>query len=272
MNDISLYEEISLSQNGFPVRIRLQEMFTGSLLPYWHEQIEMMYFDSGSCHMTCGRNTFEAKKGDLILINSSELHFFDTADNVNFVCVILHPNMFADINFKDVRVQNLICSDGYVKEVFASLKKEYKEREKGYDMAIKGIVYELMTYLVRKYPLKSGPRPAENEIITKRICGVLEYILKHYAENISTATLAKKWYVSEYYFCRFFKKATGQSPVNYINRTRVEKAAVLLKNTDESVTGISVKVGFDDVNYFSRTFKKYTGLSPSQYRKIRERA
>ena len=269
MNEMSLYEKIPLEKNGFPIRILLQEMCVGRLLPHWHEHIEMLFFDSGSCQMTCGQNSFTANKGDLIFINSSELHFFDKANNIKYICVILHPKIFEDINFKDVFIQNLICSDEYLKEIFGSIKKEFSEQERGYDMAIKGLVYELMTYISRKYPQRNKLFPVENEIIKRRINDVLEYISFHYADNLSTAVLAKKWYISEYYFCRFFKNATGQSPINYINRTRIEKAAVLLRNTNENITNISSKVGFDDVNYFSRTFKKFMNVSPSQYRKIR---
>ena len=57
--------------------------------------------------------------------------------------------------------------------------------------------------------------------------------------------------------------------MNYINRTRIEKSATLLKNTNESITNIAIKVGFNDVNYYSRTFKKFMNMSPTQYRNIK---
>ena len=123
MNDISLYEQIPQEKNGFPVRILLTEGFDGSLLPHWHEHIEMMYFIAGSCQMTCGRNTFRAKRGDLIFINSTELHFFDKTSNINYICLILNPKMFADIDFKDTYVKNLICSDEHLREIFTLMKK-----------------------------------------------------------------------------------------------------------------------------------------------------
>ena len=218
--------------------------------------------------MTCGQNSFTAKEGDLVFINGSEIHFFEKTNNIKYLCVILNPKMFEDIDFKDIYIQNVIYTDKKVKTIFDSILKEFTEQKKGCDMAIKGLIYEIMTYLLRNYLQDNNIKQNENRIITQRINEVLEYISFHYADNITTAELAKKWYLSEYYFCRFFKNATGQSPVNYINRTRIEKAAVLLKKTNENITNIAIKVGFDDVNYFSRTFKKFMNVSPSKYRKI----
>ena len=269
MNDISLYEKIPSEKNGFPVRILLQEICVERLIPHWHEHMEMLFFYTGSCQMTCGQNSFTANKGDLVFINSSELHFFDKANNVKYICVILHPKIFEDIDFKDMFIKNLICSDKNIEAIFSSINKEFHEQKKGYDMAIKGLVYGLMTYISRNYAQRNKFRSIENEMIKKRINEVLEYISCHYADNLTTAVLSKKWYLSEYYFCRFFKNATGQSPVNYINRTRIEKAAVLLRETNENITNIAIKVGYDDINYFSRTFKKFMNVSPSEYRKIR---
>ena len=74
-------------------------------------------------------------------------------------------------------------------------------------------------------------------------------------------------FLSESYLCRFFKNAMGVSITSYINKIRVEKAAILLKNTDESVTDIAFNVGFSDLNYFSRTFKKIMNCTPKEYKK-----
>ena len=64
-----------------------------------------------------------------------------------------------------------------------------------------------------------------------------------------------------------FKAATGVKLTEYINKYRVDKAATLLLNSDDSVSDIASKVGFDNLNYFDRIFKRYKKLSPKKYKK-----
>ena len=73
--------------------------------------------------------------------------------------------------------------------------------------------------------------------------------------------------MSEGYFYRLFRRATGMSPVEYRNLLRVSNACSILKNTRFSVREVSAIVGYDDPFYFCRIFKKHTGSAPMDYRK-----
>ena len=68
------------------------------------------------------------------------------------------------------------------------------------------------------------------------------------------------------HFSALFRKATGESPLAYLNRQKIEHACLLLKTTDMRVNQICHKVGISDSYYFSRLFKQLTGVSPKQYR------
>lgn len=65
---------------------------------------------------------------------------------------------------------------------------------------------------------------------------------------------------------RIFNKMAGRSIHGYINHLRVEKAKVLLANTDLTVTEIAYALGFSDSNYFTRIFRQYCQMSPRAYR------
>ena len=68
------------------------------------------------------------------------------------------------------------------------------------------------------------------------------------------------------YFSRLFKKETGEGVIDYINKVRIERAKVLLRNTDLKSSEICSMVGVLDSKYFSKLFKKMEGLTPSEYR------
>jgi AraC-like DNA-binding protein len=71
---------------------------------------------------------------------------------------------------------------------------------------------------------------------------------------------------SQSHFSSLFKKKTGESPIAYFNRLKVEYACKLLKETDLKINQICFKIGIEDSFYFSRLFSKAMGMSPSEYR------
>lgn len=101
---------------------------------------------------------------------------------------------------------------------------------------------------------------------------LLDHIDTQLGERLDTAYLSMKsgWSVSQLY--TLFARATGQSPNDYIQSRRCERAADLLRDTDQSVTEIAIALGFSSSQYFCRVFRKYTGLQPGRFRKMsRER-
>jgi len=94
---------------------------------------------------------------------------------------------------------------------------------------------------------------------------VLTYIEKNLDGNISVETLAQIANFHPNYFISVFKEFTGSSPIQYINRRRIEKAKELLAVSELSVSNISESLGLE-LSYFSRMFKELTGLSPKAYR------
>jgi transcriptional regulator GlxA family with amidase domain len=84
---------------------------------------------------------------------------------------------------------------------------------------------------------------------------------------LSVPLLADRAGLGERTFARRFKKATGDTPLEYLQYLRIRKARSLLETTDETVEVITSRTGYEDASSFRRLFKKATGLSPSAYRK-----
>lgn len=101
----------------------------------------------------------------------------------------------------------------------------------------------------------------------KRFERVLEYIQDNLATPMTIAELAKLARLNPTYFSNLFSKLIGISPLQYINKRRIEQAQELLLGTHQTLFEISLEVGFTDVYYFSRLFKKTVGIAPDHYRK-----
>lgn len=267
MNDLTLYEKVPVEEKNFPITL-LQSNTKSGLAAHWHEHLELLYFKTGGCRMTCGGESFEVSEDDLIVVNCNELHFFDKSETGSYFCIMINPSFFSDVDFENFLIKPIIHKDKIAKECFEKMFMEKYTGEVGSDMEIKSHAYRLLAHILRTYKVE---RMTENELLIrknriKRISDILRYISEHYSNKMTTSSLAERFYLNEHYFCHFFKDATGLSPISYINRYRIEKAAVLLENTGQSVTEIAMNVGFEDANYFSRTFKKYMGVQPKEYK------
>jgi AraC-like DNA-binding protein len=95
----------------------------------------------------------------------------------------------------------------------------------------------------------------------------LTYIQENYKEKIYIRDLADLIGMNEQYFCRFFKKVIGRSPMEYVNEYRIKKAIHYLKESDLTVTEICLECGYNNLGNFLREFRKYTSTTPLQYRR-----
>ncbi|WP_316784967.1 GlxA family transcriptional regulator [Pedobacter frigiditerrae] len=95
---------------------------------------------------------------------------------------------------------------------------------------------------------------------------VQDYIEKHYSDKITIDTLAKVINSGRRTFERRFKEATNNTPLEYIQRVRIEAAKTFFEASRKNVTEIMFDVGYTDTKAFREIFKKLTGLTPIEYR------
>lgn len=101
---------------------------------------------------------------------------------------------------------------------------------------------------------------------SKRITQVLDYIQERYAEHITIEQLCRLTNSSRSYLSKRFHEEMGMRIVDYINRTRINASAQLLRETNQSVVEIAFACGFDNQSYFNKVFRRWMGMTPNQYR------
>lgn len=112
--------------------------------------------------------------------------------------------------------------------------------------------------------LRTGSPSHQSPAMQKAIA----YIEQNYAVDFVAQELAAACYLSESRLYHLFQSELGTTPVAYRNEIRVEKAAILLRESDLSCSEVGAKVGFGTASHFRDTFKSCTGLTPREYRKI----
>lgn len=113
-----------------------------------------------------------------------------------------------------------------------------------------------------QFAIFKGQRNHGHEDIKK----VQDYIEKHYCNKISIDLLAKLINTGRRTFERKFKEATNNTPIEYIQRVRIEAAKIFFEASRRNVTEIMFDVGYTDTKAFRDIFKKVTGLTPLEYR------
>lgn len=108
----------------------------------------------------------------------------------------------------------------------------------------------------------NGQKKHEDEPIKQ----AQEFIEKNVMEKISVEELAVKFAIGRRHFERRFKKATNNTPSEYIQRVKIESAKKQLENTRKNINEVMYDVGYADTKAFRTIFKKVTGLSPIEYR------
>ncbi len=132
-------------------------------------------------------------------------------------------------------------------------------------------VKELETYIVNVMvalakEIDETVDPLELKEQHKVIDKAKAYIAAHLSEKITLKMISENVYLSETYFSFLFKKITGVTYIDYIQKLRMQEAKKLLVNTTYKVYKVAELIGYNDYKYFSVQFKKYAALTPKEYR------
>jgi AraC-like DNA-binding protein len=105
-----------------------------------------------------------------------------------------------------------------------------------------------------------------SETLQRKINTVVDYVSKNYSQDITLSGVASLICMSDSHFSRFFKKATGNRFIEFVNRVRISRACSLLIETDQQIATICFQVGFNNVANLHRRFHELKGVTPRDFR------
>ena len=122
------------------------------------------------------------------------------------------------------------------------------------------------TILRRLAPMVT-PKDATAEFM-KRITPAMEYMDENLCRTVTLAELARTTGYDRRYFCTLFKQVMGETPMHHFHRRRIDRARIMLLQTNRTIADIAMELGYSDAFHLSKTFKRMVGSSPKDYRKF----
>ena len=151
-----------------------------------------------------------------------------------------------------------------IENKFLSINKAWGSKKYGYKSECLSILYDIYATAIR-HKLQTYMPKCKYSLLQS----VIDIISTDFLNpDFSVNSLANRVGISESYLRSLFKSVYSTSPIKYVIGLRIKTAKELLKYTDEPISVIAEKSGFNDLFYFSKIFKKTTSYTPSRYRKI----
>ncbi len=271
--------------DGFPIAVERREPQPAFPL-HSHEFSELVIVTAGVGWHVTGDEAWPLSAGDAFVIGGERPHSYERMERLGLINVLfrrealrldpidlaalpgyhvlftLEPTWRRRHQFNS-RLQLSARELAVALDRVDELDAELKRRDPGFGFMATAAFMRLVGYLARC----SGRAQHPDSRALLRIGQAMSYIETHLAEPIHLDTLAQIAQMSKRSFIRTFRAALGESPISYLIKLRINRAAYLLRRNDESITDIAFNAGFSDSNYFSRQFKAAFGVSPRAYRR-----
>lgn len=226
------------------------------------------YTLGGSGTLKAGESIYILEKGDafFLKIPEEDVYWFDEANNTPPWELIY---MMFDGSSIEPYYQYILNRFGKVmclSEYHPAIRKLSELHQKAKDGRLKTAFAaddEVFSFLCLLCANEEQEKQPELPLVES----AKAYIRENFYKNLSLLAVAEYLGVSQSHLSREFTRHTGEQPVKYLTRIRLEKAIDMLCTTDRSLEHISVECGFENGNYFSKVFKKYMKTSPGEFRR-----
>lgn len=272
----------------FPVAVYLDDITKHYVNWHWHEEFEIGFITEGTVIFGSGNIKHLLEQGDIFFVNSNVLHsmrnnnpsrkavFKSIAFNGSIIGgnlnSIFYNKYLLPILNNDTFRECVITSDHSIHQKIFSLLSDvwdaiYAENP-DYEITVRNELSNLFCHLIHLQKNMTGQTKenAHSFLQENRVQILLDYIHAHFNEKTTLDDLARAASVSKTEVLRCFKAIIGQSPINYLKTYRLQRAAYLVANTNDSIGQICEECGFNDNSYFTESFKEMYHCTPHDYR------
>lgn len=277
-----IYEKIFVPHKHSFITRKLQ-MDLNSHKIHSHENFELNYITSGSGKRIIGNSISSYTEGDLVLLGPNIPHCWDVIpieDAAPPECIVTHfyENIISSDFFKIPELEDVMA---LLKNASNGIWFKGKKTEKvgvvlrkmatlnGLERYIELLkVFNLLLQIDDRENLTlPSSRPNTFDKDHDQINKIYEYVFKNIHSGIKLKEASALVFMEPGSFCRYFKKKTRQTFMDYVKKVRIGIAAKLLAETDKQITQICYECGYNNLANFNHYFKVIMKKTPSEYRK-----
>ena len=247
-----------------------------------HDEIQISYIEKGNGTLLVGNSFTNYYTGNVFVIGSNVPNAFksDTTKNETSKMLTLFftkesfgTSFFKLEEFEEIESFFVNSLHGFqvtsqlteIKEIFNKLKKATKLERFIILIALLKLLSESDINLLYNYTYAKKLSDSEG----KRMRKVFDYTLKNADQKISLDEIASVANMTKNAFCKFFKKRTNKTYINYLTELRIENACKILKsNKDMAIVDVAFKAGFYNISNFNRRFKELKKMTPLTFRNL----
>jgi AraC-like DNA-binding protein/mannose-6-phosphate isomerase-like protein (cupin superfamily) len=253
---------------------------------HYHKSYELYYQINGEKYYFIKDKTYKIQSGDIVLINSYDLHRTSMVNNnpIERILVRINENFINDLlsSYEDMDLFASFKTDlpilrltgvnhieirNHLNKMYVLYENLKNENNRIILLHMKLLTVELLILLNTATSSNTFSNYEHPTSVHKQISKAISYINSNYSLDLTLSSTAEYLHLSKFHFSRLFKSVTGSTFIDYLNIIRLKESLNLLIGTDLSISRISNDIGYSDSSYYCRIFKKYYNCSPAKYRK-----
>ena len=246
---------------------------------HWHRECEIIRVQKEEFCVFLDSTEYRGKEGDLFFLPSGTLHRAEPQPAL-YECVVFLPEMLYGRSNGRTAERLLPFLSGSAEplhipadprsplhQTACRLFDTLRRAAPAWELSVCGILLELFGALYAEHSSAIHSSQSRNEHQRTAMTLLLRWMEENYPKRVTLSELASVAGVNERYLCRLFREFTGTTPMDYLNRLRVDRACFEMSVKSRNATEAAYESGFNDPSYFSKVFRKYRAMSPLDFRK-----
>ena len=224
-----------------------------------HHSFEFIMIMEGNMTVGVGKDRYELKKGEGILIFPEQLHSLESNDSEHLLFIFstdIVSAFYSKHSSELPKYAKLMLPSHLIYELSRLDEKSSIIRLKGALYSLCAVFDEKAAYIKR------------NTLEKGLLYSIFDFVENNFQKSCTLRDLGSTLGYNSSYLSRYFSESTSMSFVSFVNQYRISRVCYLLKNGKNTVLECAFECGYTSLRSFNRNFKLYTGISPKAFRAV----